>query len=105
MPARPLLVALSLTLTPPALAQDPEPTRRPDPTSAYAKQTIQGFTILVNKEVPRHKAESVAAREELESQLKAIVRDVPPRPLRALRSVPIWVEWRSKLDGAAEFHP
>ena len=44
-------------------------------------------------------------RKELESQLAAIVREMPGKRLPALRKVWIWVEWKKQKNGAAEFHP
>jgi hypothetical protein len=76
-----------------------------DPTSLYQKKSCQGFTILINPEVLVHRREAAAMQKELQTQLRAIVRVVPAQPLSALRKVWIWVEWKKKKDGAAEFHP
>ena len=75
------------------------------PTSDYTERTIQGFTVLVNKTLSEHEPEEAAALKELESQLKDIIRVVPPGPLADLRKVRIWLEWNDKPGGAAEFHP
>lgn len=76
-----------------------------DPTSVYRREYIQGFTVLVNPEVLIHKQETAEMRKELESQLKAIAREVPAKRLASLRRAWIWVEWEKKKSGAAEFHP
>jgi hypothetical protein len=76
-----------------------------DPASVYQRESIEGFTVLVNPEVLIHKREAAEMRKELEGQLKAIVRQVPVKVLPALRRVWIWVEWGKKKNGAAEFHP
>jgi hypothetical protein len=76
-----------------------------DPTSVYGRESIRGFTVLVNPEVSIHKREATEMRKELESQLAAIVRAMPSPRLPALRKVWIWVEWQKQKNGAAEFHP
>jgi len=76
-----------------------------DPTSVYQQEVIQGFTVLINPMVLNHKMEAAQMRSELTSQLKAIVRVMPDKPLSVLQQVRIWVEWEKKKEGAAEFHP
>jgi hypothetical protein len=76
-----------------------------DPSSVYKKETIEGTTVLINPKVLEHANEAAEMRRELKSQLAAIARTVPAKPLTALRKVWIWVEWEKKPGGAAEFHP
>jgi hypothetical protein len=76
-----------------------------DPTSVYQRQSIRGFTVLINPEVLIHKREAAEMRKELEKQLAAIVRQLPAKLLPHMRTVWIWVEWKKKENGAAEFHP
>ncbi len=76
-----------------------------DAISGYQKECIQGFTVLINREVLIHKEEAAQMRKELASQLKAIIHVMPAKPLLAMKRVRIWVEWEKKKDGAAEFHP
>lgn len=76
-----------------------------DPTAAYQREVIQGFTILINPEVLTHPPEVQAMRQEITSQLTMITQVVPTRALSALKNVRIWVEWENRPDGAAEFHP
>src|SRR5262245_52744255 len=79
--------------------------QRFDPTSVYKKEEVHGFTVLINPEVLGHEEEASQLKNELESQLKSIVRVMPAKPLAALQRVRIWVEWEKKKGGAAEFHP
>lgn len=80
--------------------------RNYDPTSAYEKESIQGFTVLVNRQVLAHEREASETLQELKTQLEAIARVMPSGPLTALRKVRIWVEWNKReKGGAAEFHP
>ncbi|HEY9615381.1 MAG TPA: hypothetical protein V6C64_00980 [Microcoleaceae cyanobacterium] len=74
------------------------------PTSAYKKEAVQGFTVLINPAVLVHQSEAEAMHQELNSQLAAISRVMPAKPLTELRKVWIWVEWANRA-GAAEFHP
>ncbi len=75
------------------------------PASDYNKESIQGFTVLFNKELQKYPKEYQEMHAELTSQLTAIVQVVPSKPLVALKKVKIWVEWKHEKNGAAEFHP
>jgi hypothetical protein len=74
------------------------------PTAAYDLRDVRGFTVLVHPTVLKHPAGAKAALAELDGQLEAITRVIPPKPLAALRKVRIWVEWEARKGGAAEFH-
>ena len=76
-----------------------------DAITAYGTESIQGFTVLINRHVAAQKEDAAEARKELERQLKEISRVVLTGPLAALRKVRIWVEWNRKENGGAEFHP
>ncbi len=75
------------------------------PTSDYKKKSMHGFTVLINPQVLENKDASREMEKELDSQLAEIVSAVPSRRLSTLRKVRIWVEWKAKKGGAAEFHP
>lgn len=75
------------------------------PTIKYKATKIAGFTVLINPEVLLHQKEYNELLVELKTQLEKIIRVVPRQPLEHLKQVRIWVEWRAKADGAAEFHP
>lgn len=92
-----LLVLFILLLAAPQL-------RAFEPSENYKKREMQGFTILVNLEVEKHPDEAKAAFVELEKQLKKINEVVPEKPLAALKKVKFWIEWKTKKNGAAEFH-
>ena len=76
-----------------------------DPISAYEEVSIHGFRILVNQEVQSHEKYAAKMREELATQLAAIINILSDEHLTELRKVTIWVEWKAKEKGAAEFHP
>jgi hypothetical protein len=75
------------------------------PTSDYNKKSLHGFRILINPDVSKHKDDKEEMLNELDSQLSEIVRVLPSRRLSVVRKVWIWVEWNTKRNGAAEFHP
>lgn len=91
---------LSATTSPPILAH-----RSIAPTSTYRQTTSHGFTILIHPEVLKHPKEAGQLWQELNTQLAAIDRVMPTKPLAELRKVRIWVEWANRENGAAEFHP
>ncbi len=76
-----------------------------DPTATYKQESCQGFTVLINPQVLKHKQDAQEMRKELRSQLAKIARVVPANPLSALKRVRIWVEWEKQPRGAAAFHP
>lgn len=77
----------------------------PDPTSAYAERSVQGFTVLVNRRVLEHEKEAAEELKEVDTQLGRIARVVPLRPLARLRRVRIWLEWASDAEALTVFHP
>jgi hypothetical protein len=99
--ARASLCALltSLAIPTPAIAGGP------DPTSAYAERSVQGFTVLVNRRVREHKKEAAEELKEVDAQLGRIARVVPLKPLAKLRKVRIWLEWASDPEALTVFHP
>lgn len=84
------------------MAQEKPPTY--DPTSAYARRTMQGFTVYVNPKAQAHPMETMEALTLLDSKLAEIGRMVPKDRLKVLRKVAFWVEWEAKPNGAAEYH-
>ena len=97
-----LLLFLALSAAPSQAQQ-----RKNFPTSTYKRESINGFSILINPEVFKHKEEAKELLKEVDSQLKAIVRVVPAKPLSALKKVPIWLEYKMNVNGAngATYHP
>ncbi|GBC95404.1 hypothetical protein HRbin16_01193 [bacterium HR16] len=87
------------------LFQQPFARNLNQPLSAYAQRDIRGFTVLVHREVLSHPAEVREALQELEEQIRRVVRVVPSGTLWQLRHVRIWLEWENKPNGAAEYHP
>ena len=75
------------------------------PTSAYRVEEIEGFTVCTSPELAEHPRAASEATAELSHQLAAIARVMPASPLARLRGVCLWLEWRAKANGAAEFHP
>src|SRR3546814_4335429 len=59
---------------------------------------------LINPDVLSHSTEAAELQEELNSQLAAINKAIPPASLTVLKQSPIWVEWEKRRDKAAEFH-
>jgi hypothetical protein len=65
-----------------------------DEREAYSAESVEGWQILVNREVLAPKQEKLwkATLELLHAQLQQIVRVVPREPLANLRKIPIWIE-------------
>jgi hypothetical protein len=94
-----VLLALTLASLPcrPAAAYDA--------IDVYDKRQVQGFTVYVNPQVLKQKQPAADALRELDGQLARVRSVVPRRALAALLKIPVWLEWETKPDGAAEFHP
>lgn len=75
------------------------------PTTDYERRTIEGWTILINKEFLARQAELAdQTLALLTDQLHQIAQRLPSEPLKKLRSVRIWVEETSHNPGMT-YHP
>jgi len=102
MPVRVVGFALGLAIV---ATHAQAPARAYDPTTAYQRRTVQGFTVLVNKNLAGHEDVADAVYLELTTQLRAIAAAVPPVPLGKLRETRIWLEWTEAKDASVVFHP
>lgn len=76
-----------------------------DDLSAYDEEEIQGFPVLVNREVKAHPEVCRDARQELNRQIAHLYQVLPSTAIGALKGTRIWVEWQAKPGGGAEYHP
>ncbi len=96
-----LLPSVDATLA--AAESDPPPY---EPTSNYAKQTIRGWTVYINRRLLNEdKQIGERAVELLDKQLYDVARALPPKALAVVRSIPIWVELQDRLHACACYHP
>jgi hypothetical protein len=87
------------------LAEPPKPPAY-EPMSNYQKQTVQGWTILVNQRLLKEEQEiGRQASELLQVKLYEINRIVPAKPLARLHEVPIWLEYEDRGFPCACYHP
>lgn len=97
------ILALAFFLTP-ALADDKPKDDKPKTGSpkkllqldGYNTHMIEGFTVFVSNESTRHFDEDKYKRkpmEVLELELKGICRVMPPKMLKILQTVKVFVEW------------
>ncbi len=110
LPLLTILAGAALFLPSAAPAQDKDAKDRskavgtPKPVPAipgYEKQTIHGFTLLINDEVYKNNDDRKWKRKPiavLEGELGTIVRRLPDRTVKALRNLLIWVEWQERTD-------
>jgi hypothetical protein len=63
-----------------------------DPTTAYHRQELEGWSLLVNEKLVKDPALCDKTLKLLDMQLYQITRVVPTGPLAKLRQIPIWVE-------------
>ncbi len=87
-------------------ATDTQSPRAFDPTDAYEKRTIQGWTVRVNKRLAAEGPDLAAKSIELlQFQLYQITRAVPAPALEKIRTVAIWLEPADPLVVCMCYHP
>jgi len=75
-------------------------------TDQYAKRSLEGWTIYVNKELLNGQKElGDKALRLLETKLYEIRRRVPARALATLQQVPIWLGVDDGPAPCSEYHP
>lgn len=76
-----------------------------DATSTYQQTNVAGFKLLVNFKLSDRPFELEQVIKEIARQAAQIQKAVDAPVLKFLESVPIWVEWQVRTNGAAEYHP
>jgi hypothetical protein len=77
-----------------------------EPTEAYAAETIEGWTVLVNGSFRRGNEQLLTdTLALLRQQLYLIVRNLPPRAVDKLRQIKIWVEEAEPHHPCMCYHP
>ena len=76
------------------------------PTSDYSSREIEGWKVLVNNELlSEHAGLADDVLKLLKHQLYQITRVVPEGPLKELRRIPIWTEYRAPRHPCMCYHP
>jgi hypothetical protein len=76
------------------------------PTSDYSVKRIEGWKVLVNKELSSNHAHlEKRVLKLLKHQLYQVTRAVPDEALGELRAVPIWVEYKAPRHLCMCYHP
>jgi hypothetical protein len=79
----------------------PTATLLAQPVPGYRHVRMEGFDLLINREVFAHSGDAQYKRKPLdvlELELGTINRVVPPRIAKVLRKIVVWVEWDEKDD-------
>lgn len=74
------------------------------PTAEYGVRRMRGWTVRVNPALAADPALCAATLEELDHQLYAIVRAVPPAALERLRAIEIWAEVETPKTACMCYH-
>lgn len=75
------------------------------PTSQHAQKRIEGWEVLVSKEVQKHPALTESVLKLLGSKLYEVRRVIPAPALEKLLKVRIWVEYQEKEIPGLVYHP
>ena len=105
-----VLIALSPTAQEPGSAREgtaaSRRTPRDEPARRYETRKLEGWTVLVNRELSERQPELTArGLKELGLQLYQVTRVVPTPALRKLREIRIWVEEREAEPPCMTYHP
>ncbi|MCH2140427.1 MAG: hypothetical protein MK100_05255 [Phycisphaerales bacterium] len=77
----------------------------PTPTDQYQSVQLRGWTVRVNPAIESESPELLAATiEELDKQLYAITRVIPPTALQRIRQIDIWVELEMPKTACMCYH-
>lgn len=96
---RAVLAAFALAVSFPAHAQDKPKTPKKPPViklAGYTTVPLEGFTLFVSDESKAHENDEnykIKPMEVLELELKGVGRVMPPKMLKILQTVKIFVEW------------
>jgi len=85
---------------------EPKPPPPYPPTSHYQVKTVEGWSVLVNRDFLQANPE-LAERtlNLLQRQLEQVARRVPAQSLKTLRTIRIWVEEREPNTPCMAYHP
>lgn len=96
------LVWISLSLSPVngQATEKTKPKSPNEPVPGYHKQKMEGFTLVLSDKVSKADTQSFERKplDVLELELRHIVKVMSGRAIKALQTVPIWVEWDDKDD-------
>lgn len=76
------------------------------PTSAYDLYTIQGWSVKIEHRLKQENPNLFKETKSLlESQLKWILKNLPPEKIKILRQTKIWIDFDSLGKSAMQYHP
>lgn len=103
-----LALALLLTsLVAPSAAEPPSATPKYDPVEKYEEQTLEGWRILIHRDLLTNEKKSLRERtlKLLSDHLFRITTVVPEASLKDLRQIPVWVEVAHPKHPCMCYHP
>lgn len=77
------------------------------PTATHARLDLRGWTVWLNKSLNKEQPQKTRlALDLMDAQLKRVVEAVPPKALKHLREVPVWVNPQyENVRPRCEYHP
>ena len=89
-----------------AIAANPHPTGPYEPTSGYAIEHVEGWTVRVHRMFREREPQLCQDTfKMLGQQLYLITRNVPPQAVEKLRQIVIWVEEAEPHHPCMAYHP
>lgn len=107
---RPLVAALLVVLVPLVARADDKPKKKKPPIqlAGYTTVEMEGFILFVSDEAKAHEDDEAfkrKPREVLQLELQGICRVMPPKMLKVLQTVKIFVEWEDPESKPSDGRP
>jgi len=76
-----------------------------EPTSSYQHFEVEGWAVRMSNDYSKHSDKKKLILEELRQQLEAINNTVPQSALSQLDKTVFWIEYQSRPEKGASYHP
>ena len=76
-----------------------------EPTHSYQLFEVEGWAVRMSNDYSKHSDKKTLILEELRQQLKAINNIVPQSALSQLDKTVFWIEYQSRPEKGASYHP
>lgn len=76
-----------------------------EPTNSYELFEVEGWAVRISNDYSNHPDKKKLILKEIRQQLKAINNAVPHSALSKLKSTEFWIEYHSRPEKGASYHP
>lgn len=76
-----------------------------EPTNSYGLFEVEGWAVRISNDYSNHLDKKKLILKEIRQQLVAINNTVPQSALSKLKSTVFWIEYQSRPEKGASYHP